>query len=450
MKISVLSFSPKNETSLTYHSMLYLQKVFKDDVFDIKLVGGQLEPKDDAIASIKDADLVICIASLFHFCVPQQMMVYMDKLMENHADLMRSKTFSFYTTSGKIMDITAHGYMERFFIENNLKHVRFCSQYDRSLLEEKGRSELVTWFKFIKESMTATEVKCCDSECIVRVVDVSDGTNANVEETVVAAIAEYEAAGAKVNRVNIRDYKIRGCTACFCCYTERVCPMNKTDDWVKCYEDVYKDSEIILMVGENHYGMLGTVHKAFLDRHVQLGRFKFDQEYISAFLVDCPEDVNGALDLNELRIHTEAMDGFGGHTLVDVTRLKDMKRVVRESILCYNNDVYPAENFYGVGVRLKFAKLSVEIKNMTTADYEYFKKCGDVDPWQSDYRVMPVHSAEEAQRSKSGRLIPYRAIIADAETKAPTIISRKKLPKEMPKYEYVPEKPKKKGLFGRR
>jgi len=450
MKIAVLSFSPKNETSLTYHSMLYLQKVFKEDTFDIKLVGGQTEPKEDAIDAIKEADLVIFLSSLFHFSIPHQMMIYIDKLVDTQAEMLKTKTFTYYTTSGKIMDIAAHSYMERFFTENGFKMVRFCSQYDRSLTEEKGRSELVTWFKFIKGCMTlGDDVKCADSECVVKVVDVSDGNNSRIEETVVAAVADYEARGAKVTRINMRDYKIRGCTACFCCYTENVCPLNKTDDWAKCYEDIFKDSEIVLYVGESHYGMMGPIHKSFLDRQVQFGRFKFDCEHINAFLIDCPDTTNGALDMNEFRIHTEAMNGFGGITLGGLARLNDMKKVINESVLCYNFDVYPAENFYGVGVRLKFAKLSVEIKNMTPADYDYFKKCGDLD-WQSDYRVMPIHDAEGAQRSKSGRLIPYRAIIADAENKEPVILSRKHLPRKMPAFEYVPEKPKKKGLFGRR
>ena len=452
MNITVYSFSPKNETSLTYHSMLYLQQVFKDDKFNIRLVGGHLEPKPEDVDAMKDADLVIMCGSLFHLSIHQQQMVYLDKLMADYPELMRSKTFTYYSTSGKIFDVGAHGYMERFFKNNGLKAVRFCSQYDASLIQEKGRVEIVTWFKYLKDVITlGDDVKFNDSEAIVKVVDTSDGNNPEVEATVTAAIKEYETRGAKVTRINIRDYKILNCNACFRCYTERVCCLNKGDDWVKCFEDVYKECDVELIVGAIHNGTLGPIHKVFLERQVQLGRFDYDQEHISAILVDCPETREGDADLHELRIHSEAMAGFGGNTLAEITRLKDVKRIVNDTVLFYNNDVYPAENFYGLGIRMKFAKLSVEIKNMTPTDYEHFKQTGDNQPWQSDIHVMPVHSAEGAMMAKKGRLFPYKAVIADAEKgKLPDITPRKKLPKEMPKYEYVPEKPKKKGLFGRK
>lgn len=448
LNILVFSFSPKNETSITYHSVLYLQKIFKEDNFDIHLVGGKCSCTEDDGSAMEKADLVMLISSLFHFSAPHQMMLFLDDLYEKFGDIMKRKTFVFYTTSGKIMDITIHGYVENYFNHHGLKYERSLSQFDCSILEEEGRAEIVRWFTYIKQHMSDDDVRFKDSKCKAVVFDLTDGSNARISKAAENAEKALAEKGANVSRVNLRDYKILGCNACYGCYTTCVCVLNKADELVKSFEDVMKDTDIVFYVGELHYGMLGPMHKAWLDRQVQFGRRPFFREKIFDFLLDT--DGSTADDLNMFKIHTAAMGGFGGDVNCCIGDLNELDEHIRSAVLIYNNEMRHQQDFYGVGVDLKFKRLAVEIQNMAVKDYEYFKSTGAYKPVTVNPNIAPVYSGEDSMRTKKGRLVPYRAVINDADTNIPDISVRTRINGPMPLTEYVKPDTKKFGLFSKK
>ncbi len=448
MKVTVFSFSPKNETSITYQSALYLEKVFKNDSFDIRLVGGKCECTDEDGASMESSELIMFITSLFHFSVPHQMMMFLDDLYAKFGESMKKKTFVLYTTSGKIMDITAHGYVENFLKNHGLKYEKFLSQYDVSLLSDEGRAELIRWFTFVKEHMSGESVRFKDDKCRAVVFDVTDGNNPRVNEAAAKAESALSEKGAAVSRVNVRDYKILGCNACYNCYTTCVCCLNKADDWMKAFEAVVKDTDIIFCVGKLENGMLGHLHKAWLDRQVQFGRRPFYREQIFDYLLDTSESTVD--DLNMFKIHTDAMCGFGGDVCSCIGDIDELDEHIRTAVLLYNNEMRHAENFYGVGVNLKFTRLAVEIQNLAVEDYAYFKSIGAYKPMEINPNIGAVYSPEDAVRTKKGRLIPYRAVLMDADSNVPDVSVRTRQNGPMPKAEYVKPEAKKFSLFGKK
>lgn len=448
MNIAVFSFSPKNETSLTYHSILYLQKIFKEDNFDIRLVGGKCAVTDEDKTALENADLVMFISSLFHFSAPHQMMMFLDDLYEKFGEIMKQKTFTFYSTSGKIMDITIHGYVENYLKAHNLKYERFLSQFDCSILEDDGRAEIIRWFSFIKQHMSGEDVRFKDDKCKAVVVDVTDGSNERVNKATEEAIKALSEKGANVTRVNLRDYKILGCNACYGCYTTCVCVLNKADEWVKAFEDIMKDTDIIMTVGKLHYGMLGPIHKAWLDRQVQFGRRPFFREKIFDYLLDT--EGSTAEDMNMFKIHCSAMGGFGGDVHSCIGDINELDEHIHTSVIMYNLEMRHDQDFYGVGVDMKFKRLAVEIQNMAVKDYEYFKETGAYKPMAINPNIAPVYSGEDSVRAKKGRLIPYRAVINDAESNIPDINKRTRHNEPMPQLEYTKQEGKKFSLFGKK
>ncbi|MGN0665317.1 MAG: hypothetical protein ACI4KF_02190 [Huintestinicola sp.] len=448
MNVTVFSFSPKNETSITFQSALYLQKVFKDDCFDLRLVGGKCQCTDEDGAALENSELIMLITSLFHFSVPHQMMMFLDDLYNRFGSVMKQKTFVLYSTSGKIMDITMQGYVENFLNNHGLKYERPLSQFDVSILSEKGRTELIKWFRFIKDRVTGSDEQFKDNKCRAVVFDVSDGDDPRVSAAAEKAEKLLSEKGASVSRINIRDYKILGCTACYSCYTTCVCCLNKADDWARCFEDVMKDTDIVFYVGKLENGLIGHRHKAWLDRQVQFGRHPFYREKIFDFLLDTEGTTSN--DMNMLKIHTAAMNGFGGDVTCCIGDVNEIEDHIRTSVLLYNNEITHSEDFYGVGVDLKFQRLATEIQNLAPSDYEYYKASGVYKPMEINPNITPVHSPEDAVRVKKGRLIPYKAVIMDAEGDVPDLSERVRNNGPMPQMEYIKPETKKFSLFGKK
>ena len=108
------------------------------------------------------------------------------------------------------------------------------------------------------------------------------------------------------------------------------------------------------------------------------------------------------------------------------------------------------QDFYGVGVDMKFKRLAVEIQNMAVKDYEYFKETGAYKPMAINPNIAPVYSGEDSMRAKKGRLIPYRAVINDAESNIPDINKRTRHNEPLPQLEYTKQEGKKFSLFGKK
>ena len=66
MKVAVLSASPKQQLSLTLQIVRALQKMCKDDEFDISFIKN-VDDCSEFEEKAQDADLVLILSSLYHF-----------------------------------------------------------------------------------------------------------------------------------------------------------------------------------------------------------------------------------------------------------------------------------------------------------------------------------------------------------------------------------------------
>ena len=153
MRVTVLSASPKQQLSLTLQTVRTLQKMCKEDQFDIcfiKDVNDHTEFEEKAA----DADLILILSSLYHFNTHGQLMRYLKNI-----NLPKGKPITYISTSGGNMDVPAHNYLRSFARHNGLTWIRSLSLLDEDVLKEHRREELYRWFQYVKDMVNDTRLE---------------------------------------------------------------------------------------------------------------------------------------------------------------------------------------------------------------------------------------------------------------------------------------------------
>lgn len=406
MRVAVLSASPKQQLSLTLQTVRVLQKMCKEDEFDICFI-KDVNDCSEFEAKAKDADLVLFLSSLFHFNTHGQLMRYLKGL-----HLPEGKPITYITTSGGNMDIPAHNYMRSYARHNKLKWIRSLSLLDEDVLQECRREELYRWFLYVKDIINdtpLTEKSLSDFRiCVIDCGDTPEETEAQAKEVK----ERYEKLGATVRLINFREKTIKGCIACFGCYTTRKCIIK--DDFDEVCKEIRENSDMIVFVSGINYNQFSTNYKYFLDRHVSFGRYGQDHEFIRAY-VYCGEI--DPQDLAELEQHTLVVDSLDADLFVGLYpgTEEGLSTLVQESAYVCINDLFPQRNTYGYGLSLQFANLGYRLQKMTPNDYEYFKAKGYYALPKIIEQVRPVSGLEDGRMSCKMRLIAFEEMLSQVD-----------------------------------
>lgn len=403
MRVTVLSASPKQQLSLTLQVIRTLQKMCKDDQFDICFV-KDVNDHSEFEEKAKDSDLVIILSSLYHFNTHGQLMRYLKSV-----NIPKGKPITYITTSGLNMDVPAHNYIRSYAKHNDLKWIRSLSLLDEDVLQEHRREELYRWFCYVKDVVKGTELtETSLSGKSITILDCGDEA-IETEETAKTIVAKYEALGANVTLHNMREKNIKGCIACFGCYTNNKCVIK--DDFESLTNEIYSSSDMIVVVSGINYNQFSTNYKYFLDRHVKFGRFAQEHENIKAY-VYCGE-IDGS-DLAELEQHTLVVDSLDGdcHIGLYPGTGEGVDRLIQESAYTCINDLYPQRNTYTYGLSMQFANLAYRLQNMTPKDYEYFKSKGFYDTPEVLGQVRPISGIEDGRMSCQMRLIAFEEMLS--------------------------------------
>lgn len=403
MKVAVLSASPKQQLSLTLQIVRTLQKMCKDDEFDICFL-KKVDDCSEFEAKAKDADLVLILSSLYHFNTHGQLMRYLKGL-----HLPENKPFTYITSSGGNMDVPAHNYLRSYARQNGLKWIRSLSMLDEDVLAEHGREEVYRWFQYVKDMVMNKPLEAQSlKDTRISVLDCGDEAQ-ETEAQALAIAKKYEDLGAKVTVYNLREKNIKGCIACFGCYTNNKCVIK--DDFEALADEIYKNSEMIITVSGINYNQFSTNYKYFLDRHVKFGRYGQDYEHTKAY-VYCGE--MDPMDLAELEQHTLVVDSLGHDVFVGMYADTDegIAQLIQESAYACINDLYPQRNTYTYGLSLQFANLAYRLQNMTPNDYEYFKAKGYYQMPQVLNQVRPISNLEEGRMSCQMRLMAFEDMLS--------------------------------------
>ena len=406
MRVTVLSASPKQQLSLTLQTVRTLQKMCKEDQFDIcfiKDVNDHTEFEEKAA----DADLILILSSLYHFNTHGQLMRYLKNI-----NLPKGKPITYISTSGGNMDVPAHNYLRSFARHNGLTWIRSLSLLDEDVLKEHRREELYRWFQYVKDMVNDTRLENTTlSDIRISILDCGDEAE-ETEKTALTLKERYEALGAKVTIYNMREKNIKGCIACFGCYTNNKCVIH--DDFESLTEELYANTDMMVVVSGINYNQFSTNYKYFLDRHVKFGRFSQDLELIKAYVYCGEIDPS---DLVELEQHTLVIDSLDGdcHVGIYPGTEQGIEQVIKESAFVCKNDLYPQRNTYYYGLSFQFANLAYRLQKMTPNDYNYFKSKGFYEMPQILQQVRPIAGIEEGRMSCKMRLVAFEEMLSQLD-----------------------------------
>ena len=156
MKILVLNGSPKGNYSITLHTLLYLQELYKEHEFEILNIGQKIRvyEKDmsEVISALEKAELIIFSYPVYTFIAPSQVHRFIELLKENNVDLS-NKFVTQITTSKHFYDMTAHKYIEENSFDLKMKVIRGLSLDMEDLTTKNGQIYVRNFFDFVVDSI---------------------------------------------------------------------------------------------------------------------------------------------------------------------------------------------------------------------------------------------------------------------------------------------------------
>lgn len=431
MKICVLNCSPKNTLSLTLQTILYLQnwyqeKLGEDEFNIVPAFSGKVT--DKIIEAVKSAEFIIMSGAVFHFDVHSSMGELMDRLSEDHYDIIKDKPVTFISTSGLIGDTLAHNRFELWAKKNGLKYINSLSLESAEILSPVGSEELFCWFRFAKTTAEYFNNKNMPSATSCGRVVLLDTCEAEIEKVssaIKTAKKRFENSGFDTEIITLRDKTIHHCTGCQSCFSNRTCIFS--DDWEKTFEQLYLNTDMIVYFGKLHYGTLGSCYKTFLERHACLGRSGIEDEVIKSYFFVLDEKADKD-DIASFKFNCQSFDGLNCSFLSDVCEIESNEQITElcdKMTIAYNSDIMPQNGFLKNGVRNGFANVAARVRNRCPGDYSYFKGIGCYDTPQSNPYVGWIDNAEEARKDSENRLIPYKMSLLHSKG-IPVVTERRK------------------------
>ncbi len=438
MKIIVLNGSPKGKYSITFQTVLYLEKRFPQCEFSFVHIGQQIKnyAKDmtEVLADIAKADLLLFAYPVYTFIAPYQLHRFIELLKESGADLS-GKFATQITTSKHFYDVTAHKYIEQNCGDLNLRYIRGLSADMDDLLTEQGQKDAVSFWDFVLHSV---ENGLAEVPQILKQTSVSaytarldnvpkyEGaetvivTNKSAEDTSLGSMIEDFRAvyPYRTKVVNVAEYPFSGgCLGCFNCAVSGKCIYKDNfDEFLR--NEIQTAAAIVFAFSIKDHSM-GASFKQYDDRQFCNGHRTVTMGMPMAYIVrgDYENEFN-------LQMIVEARCEVGGNFLCGVATDRDgITRMSRTLSYAIKNKLTQPANFYGVGGMKIFRDLIWLMRGMMKADHKFYKSHGLYDfPQKKRGTVLkmklvgallssPKIKSKMGNKINEGMIAPYKKVL---------------------------------------
>ncbi len=443
MKICVLNGSPKGNYSITLQTVLYLQKRFPADEFEIVHVGQKIKALEKdmsgALAAIDRAELLLFTYPVYTFIAPYQMHRFIELLKEKGAYL-KGKYAAQLSTSKHFYDVTAHTYIKENCFDLGLSYVGGLSADMDDLLTKKGRGEAESFWNFvhfsvekgISEPSYLVPAKQTSYKAHLAPVPKKEGNDTVILTNMVAGdtaladmIADFQAVYPYKTRViNIADYPFSGgCLGCFNCAVDGTCIYKDGFDRFLREEIQTAKSIVYAFTIKDH--SMGASFKRYDDRQFCNGHRTVTMGMPMGYIIngDLSAERNlmmiieGRCDVGHNFLAGCATDGEGIQALSDK--------------LCYALEtgyVLP-QTFLGVGGLKIFRDLIFIMRGMMKADHKFYKEHGFYDfPQKQKGTILKMKlvgallgnkkiKAKMGNKMNEGMIAPYKKAIESGDKK---------------------------------
>ena len=438
MKFLVVNGSPKGKYSCTLHTILYLEKIFKEHTFEVLNVGRNIKALEKDFETAKkvlsESDAIIFSYPVYTFIAPSQLHRFIELIKTHNVDL-KDKFVTQITTSKHFYDMTAHKYIEENCYDLKMKYVKGLSQDMDDLPKKSGQLDAINFFKFFissiendmfevipaskeyelpKYNVSFEKTSKDESKEVVIVSDLCDD-----DENLKNMIEDFRnKLPFKSKVVNIKEFPFSGgCLGCFNCAGDGKCIYKDGfDNFLR--ENIQKSDAIVIAFTIKDHSM-GARFKMYDDRQFCNGHRTVTEGMPFGYIV------NGDYE-NEHNLKTivEARAEVGHNYLAGVGYNKETLEKMIDK-LCYviNNKYVQPRNFYGVGGMKIFRDLIWIMRGIMKADHVYYKKHGVYDfPQKRRGQMMLMCLLGSMVRNKKikakmgnkfneGMIAPYQKVI---------------------------------------
>ena len=435
MKVLVLNGSPKGEYSITFQTVLYLEKKFSEHYFRFLHVGRRIKSleKDfsEAAEAIKEADLLLFSYPVYTFIAPSQLHRFMELLKDSGLDLSR-KFVTQVTTSKHFYDVTAHKYIQENCGDLGMKYINGLSADMDDLLTENGRKTAKAFFEYVswcvKNDIYETIPKSSVKPAHIKVTPSSPTPGKKKKDVVIVTdrpdrqlqdmIDRFQAVLPYESRVtDISSYPIKGgCLGCFHCASSG---------------NAYTTTDLTIL--RNHIQTADAIVYAFTIKDHSMGSLKMydDRQFCNGHrtvTMGMPIGylISGNYPAEEnLRMIIEGRSEVGGNFLAGVACDEidpdgEIDKLAARLSYAMEQKLVMPRNFYGVGGMKIFRDLIWLMRGLMKADHRFYKQHGFYDFPQKKkgtafkmYLVgalmsSPKLKAKMGNKMNEGMIAPYK------------------------------------------
>lgn len=445
MKILVLNGSPKGNYSITLHTLLYLQELYKEHEFEILNIGQKIRvyEKDmsEVISALEKAELIIFSYPVYTFIAPSQVHRFIELLKENNVDLS-NKFVTQITTSKHFYDMTAHKYIEENSFDLKMKVIRGLSLDMEDLTTKNGQIYVRNFFDFVVDSIKndVYELPPLIKEKEVKEYKISLDTNEKNEEKEVVIVTDLDEKDISLNNmiidfrnnlkyktrvINIREFNFQGgCLGCFNCAADGKCIYK--DGFDKFLREEIQTAKAIVIAFTIKDHSMGSRFKMYDDRQFCNGHRTVTEGMPFAYLIN--GDYNSEHNLKTI---VEARAEVGHNYLAGVgLDSESIEKVARKLEYALEHNYVQPRNFYGVGGMKIFRDLIWVMRGIMKADHKFYKKHGVYDFPQKQRGKMLLMcflgalirnkkiKAKMGNMMNEGMVAPYKKVIEKLKKEA--------------------------------
>ena len=440
MKVLVLNGSPKGDYSVTLQTVLYLQKKFPEDSFEILHVGQRIKALEKdfkpALEAIEKAEALLFSYPVYTFIATSQLHRFIE-LLKEHSAPVAGKMATQITTSKHFYDITAHRYVQDNCADLGLNYIRGLSADMDDLLSEKGRAEAENFWKSFKWQAekgyfapvpapraphVGVPATVCASEGEKKgdVVIIAD---LKPEDTQLQAMVDrFRAKLPYATRVvNIREYPFRGgCLGCFRCASNGKCVY--TDGFDEFLRTKIQTAQAMIYAFRISDHSMGARFKMYDDRQFCNGHRTVTIGMPVGYLIAGPYSSETNLQTileGRAQVGSNILAGIAtdeADTDGAIDRLADSLHYSLE-----HKNTGP-QNFLGIGGMKIFRDLIWQMQGLMREDHRFFKSHGQYDfPQKQSGRMLAMYlvgglmgnpklQKKMGNKMNEGMLMPYKAL----------------------------------------
>ncbi len=381
MKIAVLNGSPKGDYSTTLFSVKYLQKIFKEDEFEIVEVASKIRSLEKdfspVLEAVRKADIILFSYPVYTFIVPAQLHRAVE-LLKTHTEIdWASKFIAQITTSKHFYDQTAQKFIEENMKDLGAQYLRGFYADMEDLLEEKGRKELRDYWNYIhfRYAQLKGEPNASAKAGIENEYEIAIVADCEAGSRLESMINSFRAVcPAKTKVINIADFPFKGgCISCFNCAADGTCIYR--DGFSDLLRNEINSASAVIYAFTIKDHSMGAKFKMYDDRQFCNGHRMMTIGAPIGYIID--GDIHAETNLKTI---LEARAEVGKNFLCDFACDETGLRTLSEQMMfILENKITQPQNFYGAGGTKIFRDLIWIMRGLMRADHKFYKEHGIYD-----------------------------------------------------------------------